>query len=40
MFGLKTLNEQSRISRHEIDGQHLEYGPEHIQSIIVPELLK
>jgi palmitoyl-protein thioesterase len=34
-FGLKTLNDQSRIAREEIDGVHLMFRNDHIQDIFV-----
>lgn len=40
LFGLRTLAEQSRIYKFEKDGEHLEYGPEYIRTVIVPALLK
>ena len=34
-FGLKTLNEQERIGREEIDGVHLMFRNDHIQDIFI-----
>ena len=39
-FGLKTLHEQERIFKHSKDGEHLAYGPDYIQEIIVPALMR
>ena len=39
-FGLKTLQEQVRIFKHSVDGEHLQYGPEYIQQTIVPALMR
>jgi len=38
LFGLRTLHQQGRIGRHEIDGEHLEYGTDVIRDIFVPVL--
>lgn len=27
-FGLRTLDEEGRLFKEQIDGEHLEYGPE------------
>lgn len=39
-FGLKTLHRQERIFKHEVQGEHLQYGPEYLQNTIVPALLR
>lgn len=39
-FGLKTINEQGRIFKHEIDGEHLEYGTDIIADVFVKALLR
>ena len=39
-FGLRTLAEQQRIFKHQVEGEHLQYGPEYLQSTIVPALLR
>lgn len=39
-FGLKTLNEQGRIFKYDIDGEHLEYGTNIIADVFVKALLR
>jgi palmitoyl-protein thioesterase len=39
-FGLKTLNDQGRIDKKEIEGVHLQMTNNHIKEIIVPALTK
>lgn len=39
-FGLKTLNEEGRIFKHEINGEHLEYGTDVIADVFVKALLR
>jgi palmitoyl-protein thioesterase len=40
LFGLKTLDEEGRILRKEIDGLHLQFVNEHIQEVFVTGLNK
>jgi hypothetical protein len=37
-FGLRTLNEEGRIFKHEINGEHLEYGTDVIADVFVKAL--
>ena len=39
-FGLKTLFDQGRLFKGEIDGVHLEISNENIQKVLVPGLLR
>ncbi len=39
-FGLKSLNEQGRIFKYDIDGEHLEYGTDIIADVFVKALLR
>ena len=39
-FGLKTLFDQKRLEKKEIDGVHLQFVNEHIQEVFVQGLLK
>ena len=40
LFGLKTLDNEFRLSRQEIDGLHLQFNNDHIKDIFVSGLMK
>lgn len=38
LFGLQSLDESGRVFKHRIEGVHLEFKDEHIQTIFVEAL--
>jgi hypothetical protein len=38
-FGLRTLAETGRITKHQIDGAHLDFREHHVKEVFIPGLL-